>query len=673
MTDYPGAAVEAADADGAFQIGGGSYNFGQKYNEQIIRSMFSIPAPTPGTALNLLRQQLERLPLDVLRQFQSLLPAPPDAWNSVQGAVNAITNALTDVAKFLGIDQWDDWLLNVFNHLSTELRQMIDILGGAIVTPINAAVAAVQDWWVSVNVYGQNLTVLIQKLLANPAEVIGSIPQTLVNGLSGALGNLQSMINQFGDIVNGLVVTPITQAVANFQNWFLNLIGFQRETSSTQINLQNFAISAVTSTARNPTWVCRYPIGDVVYPEYMNAQYEVYGFTDGQSAGTAHTHTLSLNNRAYSDAAGWSVLQNQSRGSYITISNSTVIDTMGMMLWKEGTTALNNVFMELFRENVDGSITRLVSVDVSSLITTSTTYVETSIPGQIVQAGERYLIRLRNASTTNPIVRSVSMTLTDAMVQGQFYTSTAATSGKSSYTAAECSTARGASMISPWGLLAAKNLPLTDQSFSDDFNRSAMGGLWSLITVIAAGSAGPQKNLAIVNGKCVSTGSITDGGALFKGTQSAVYVRPTNGDAQRVDGNVYPATSSQFHSGLAMHCSRDGSQAVVLAVANNRVAIWTGSLTAVSMTERKAVAGGGAGLYSMYYDAPRNTYVVLKNGEPIGLEWTDTDNVVQHGRDFRYGGVRHGRELGLGSGPIDNWTLRDWQPPMSDEAAAAVA
>lgn len=608
---YPTSPLEAIGADGAFQIGGGDFKFGQDYNESIIRNLFTIPAPNLGNAIDILRDHLTQLPLEALKGFQGLVGAIDDAFDTVEGAVDAIVDALQDNPIFVALSEFQAFLTQLWEH---------------------------------------------------PAEVIGQIGQDLVEGLETALSNFQTMINQIGDIVMGVFIVPINTAIANFADWFRGLIGWQDTAKSDQINLQNFQISTIANNApRNPVWVSRHPIGDVTYPEYLNARWNVFGTTDGASTGTAHTHTLTLTNSAYSEAGVWSVDQNESRGSYITVSNPTVIDTVGMNLRKASGT-LNNTFLELFQEKEDGSLVRIASVDVSAAITTTLAYVETPIPAQIVQGGERYILRVRNASTVATRVWVQAINSTPAMVQVPFYTATSGNSNKTSYTSSEAATFRSASTIIPWGLIAAVNLAATDQSFSDDFNRISLGGLWSLISASAAGSSGPMMYLAIGGNQLVNTGSLTDGGALFKGAQSALYVRPTAGDASKVEAGIYPGLLNGHYSGIVLHASRTGDQAVVLMVNNGNAKIFTGALTSPTLTERASVAVGGDALWTLYYDVALNTYVALKNGDPIGLSWEDTGNVILHGRDYRYGGARANRDTGFGGAPIDNWTLRDWKP-----------
>ena len=81
--------------DGAFTIGGGDFNFGQNYTETAIKALYTPPVPTGSTALDLLGQQLRKLPLQSLQYFKELLPdSVEEAWDTVEGAVDQIVSSL---------------------------------------------------------------------------------------------------------------------------------------------------------------------------------------------------------------------------------------------------------------------------------------------------------------------------------------------------------------------------------------------------------------------------------------------------------------------------------------------------------------------------------------------------------------------------------------------------
>ncbi|AHJ88692.1 minor tail protein [Mycobacterium phage RhynO] len=132
---------------GAFTVGGGDYNYGQDYNEEIVRSLFEIPL-TATNAFDLLEEQLLKLPPEALKVFAPLIPdAIEDDFLDTATAVAKIIDSLTDLPQALLKGEFDEWLGSTFNTLSVEVRQIMDILAGFVVTPINETVQAVKDWW----------------------------------------------------------------------------------------------------------------------------------------------------------------------------------------------------------------------------------------------------------------------------------------------------------------------------------------------------------------------------------------------------------------------------------------------------------------------------------------------------------------------------------------------
>lgn len=60
---------------------------------------------------------------------------------------------------------------------------------------------------------------------ANILTYLQNIPQTVVTGLTGSLGDLQTTLNQIGDIFNNAVVTPINSVVQSVKDWWNEWFG----------------------------------------------------------------------------------------------------------------------------------------------------------------------------------------------------------------------------------------------------------------------------------------------------------------------------------------------------------------------------------------------------------------------------------------------------------------
>ncbi|QBP31055.1 minor tail protein [Mycobacterium phage Refuge] len=190
---YPTDPTGAIGAGGAFVIGGGNFKFGQDYNEAIINNMFSVPLPNPGNAVAILQQQLSRLPLDSLQYFKNLIPGTiDDDFIDIATAVATIIGNLANLPRALLTGDFEHWISTTFNSVSREFTQIMEILGGIVVTPINNAVQQVKDWWngigsaVSQGVknFEQMLSQLWSGLTGKPATGVKS-PADVANAASG--------------------------------------------------------------------------------------------------------------------------------------------------------------------------------------------------------------------------------------------------------------------------------------------------------------------------------------------------------------------------------------------------------------------------------------------------------------------------------------------------------
>lgn len=540
-------------------------------------------------------------------------------------------------------DQLRDWATDLWNAASDAmdmLRRLLTRIGAATSDAIEDAVDWAGD---AIKGTANTLGGLMDKLLNNASEVIGSIPQALVSGLTGAIGAINAAISAatnfiqavIDGIMSGLRGIPIIGAL---------IPDLSRSVKQQKVDQQNFTISGIVSDARNPDWVCRYPISDVTYPEMWNNHTSVFGTTDAASAGTAHTHPIGSVTPTEAGPAGWSVNQHESRGVYLTIAHTTVHDTVGVMAWKDAGT-INNVYLEIFRENADTSLTRIFSQEFSGALTTTNALHEFTLPSRlVVQSGERFLVRIRNSSSISTTVRVIGVAKIASSAETGFKTVGSTLTAQTSYTSGEAATARADGQVFGWFMLAAKNLPMTDRSFSDDANRLAIGGLWVRQSSTAS-------LLDIYEDRFGYTGALD-------GDQSALYIHSCSRDVNKVEADLHLNPASTARLGIMLHCSRDFEQVVYLAVDGSSSKIYSGPID--SLTERASLATGGTGRWALFYDESGDEYVVLKDNSAIGLEWTSVGSAVGHGSDYRFGGFRIESDSGESGGFIDDWTLRDW-------------
>lgn len=428
---------------------------------------------------------------------------------------------------------------------------------------------------------------------------------------------------------------------------------------ATDIDVEQLQANLTTQQAfipRNPNWVSRYPLGDVTFPEFMLMYWGMQGVTATASAGTGHTHgpgTLQVG------PTGLSVNQNNSVGSYVTISHAITIDTIAMFVYKTAATVMNNVYLEAFREkSSDSSLTRVaVSADIATqLLNGVLTFIAKPITPFTAQPGERYLVRVRNSSTVNVQGATLGLAIGSSSATNAFGTTNATDTAKTSYTGAEALSAQGASTSIVFGALAATGMAVTDESYSDDFNRSTMGGLWT------------RDSLAVI-----SSGRVTYGTSGSAGRAWATYVRNTVSDNQRVEARFYnTANLATAGQGIYLNSTADRLNCVALwvqdAIAGGTAKIY--SFSGGSGTSRASISlagfGQGEATWSLYYESTPNRYTVLRNGLATGLTWTDSGNVVSHGALYRYGGLFVEQDLlvlvPVKGGQVDNWNLRDYVP-----------
>lgn len=577
-------------------------------------------------------------------------PAPGSAqslWNGISS--NFIQSTLAGIWEPLGN----------LGSLLTKAKNLINALwdyafGGSLYN--GSAVTAFSS------TAGQNVSAAFNALAtqfgstatAKTKGQIGSaVASSVLSGLFPTNTKFQESFAWLGDMFqNGAMPStppadPVGDALNQAWEWLSGLMGWQTTTEITQKNAQNFQISALTGGYRNPIWACRYPVGDVSYPEVLNMTMPVYDQVGVPSPKSGNAAWVSGEAPWNTRAASYNVLQNESRGGYIVVSNTAVMDKVGM--FGVASAGLNNLFLDLFRVDMGVEAVRIMSVNCTAAISANTGYFEVGIPGGgvLAQAGERYLVRLRNKSSVAGTVQVRCIAGLTGSTSVGMYTTNSTDTDKTTYTWSGVLSLAAA--VTPFALFASQGQVATDQLYADDFNRSGIGALWYLQSTNSG-------QIGISLGTTTYTGS-TDG------HQHAVYTRPLASDRMWVEGNFYNINSST-PCGLLLNCNRDLSQVVYLYVNNAVARIYTGSAT--SLTQRATVNTLFNSVpWQFYYDPATNKYTVLKDGKTTGsgwsgLSWTDSGNVVKHGSLYRYGGIRISRASLFYGGNIDNWVLKDW-------------
>lgn len=442
------------------------------------------------------------------------------------------------------------------------------------------------------------------------------------------------------------------------ENLFGSVGNYRDNVDLSLVNQGNQAISSkVGSRQRQPEWASPYPLSDVTYPWVLNSDFTVFGATGAQTAGTAHTHPITATANATS--ALWSVNPNSARGGYVTASSNYLATIIGFVCNSDAAITTGSIIIKLARENPDGSITDPWTLDLTSDVTTGTTYhiadFAGTLDGMIMRKGERVLVWAVN--TTNTIFRmmGVDISSTGAPLSG-WNIGGLPLAGQDSYTGAQAAAANSAGDILPWIMLGAEEEVEDDRTVVDDFNRANLGPMWAQFA----------DNVEMMEIENVSTTSEVDGKLVIGGTADdnslVVCIETTASDRMRLDIDV--ANITDVGITMAICADRDLATAVLLGISSLGAGLgWAtatddGVESAVDLSDQN-----NNGRWSLYYDLDLNKYVGMRNGVPIpGLEWVDSTNRIPHNPSTRYALIGMYREAGVVGGQIDNFVLRDWKP-----------
>jgi hypothetical protein len=198
---------------GAYEVGGSGWHYGQDFTEDIIRNLTRVPAPTLTTAIDLLREYLLMMPLEVLQTFKDLLPPiVTDSWDTVEGCVLAILNALTDSPLWMKamdfqafldglwkaltgllepgktlaevLSKLQDWMQGVLDP--TEWQSFLDRVAGKTNATIDDVIAFLQ---------GLDAGEAVQDLLNELFSSLGGVGEATAAGLGLLLSGITTQVD----------------------------------------------------------------------------------------------------------------------------------------------------------------------------------------------------------------------------------------------------------------------------------------------------------------------------------------------------------------------------------------------------------------------------------------------------------------------------------------------
>ena len=467
---------------------------------------------------------------------------------------------------------------------------------------------------------------------------------------------LQTALGQVMDIFNGLVVTPISNAIQGVKDWFNNLLGFRSETAQ---DLQD----VVEQTADIETRVIQIqeifdvvstrsladgldPTGESTF-RYEQLQIQNIPQVETKSTG-GHTHTLATHpvGRPFLTLTqsitifGW-----VRQGLTLEKSQATWIAD------KSGTINYFNVHIHTMAS--DGTVTRhFSSPDLSGqLLTNVPTWMQVKFPGITPEMGD--IIGAEFAMGGSGSVRIAGIELLAPLALPGFRPAQIGALKPDGNTLASYSDAQMVSWatgLTPYvqfgsdvGQIGAK------RSFVDTFDRAAIGPNWILRTSDAA-------KLKISSNRVVH-----DGHQLIPVYADAQWIQQLSTDAQIVEFTV-TALTTLAPSNLVLCSNSAFNRQVILCIREDQVWIYTmkGARDRGDWVQRahSTTTTAKSGTWRFKYDPLDNTYRGFRNNIQI-LAWTDTSNVVEHGEGYRYVGFGIDHQGFNDGGIVDNWKAWD--------------
>lgn len=568
--------------------------------------------------------------------------------------------------------QWVSGLAETLGDLWDGLGNLIDNLlaslgippTGTIVDRILDLSDEFGDWLDDTQTQAAKFADLVGDLLADPGKVLGTLPQTLVSGLSTSLNSLQSFIqNLLNAILQGIRGVPVVGG--SIANVIEDLTGMNKDVaaaaeSADVAQAQIVTIQQVFAVRSNrPLWEGLDPTGESTFPYTQLAQPAAHGHTGSTNStgnhtgheGTAnsrgaHSHDVTVTNWGTSEIP---VAGSMTPGGCIRIESPVEKRQITFQARRSG--AVSSFYIDVYHMEDDGSFTLLhSSANIAADILTVMTWQQVEIPPTLVELGDVIMIQFRanancfvagiqlpapaNALGFRPLQIGMLRNSSDAPA---VLSQTAADSAYSGYTPY-------IQLGSDVGQLnAARN-------FYDNFNRTILGSNWAANWRSNSGG----EYLTVSGNRLVNPTS----GMLLYQRSLALYTLPLSSDDVSVE---FDLTSVNGVASGVIICADNNAQNYVGAfVTTSGGGIWTnvGGVNG-TMTERSTVAASNNNArWKITYTSADNTYRLYKN-EALHTSWTDSTNIIGHGKGRRFCGAQIDNQSFTTGSPIDNWNAYD--------------
>ena len=234
----PGSELEKAIGIGAFQLGGGTYNYGQDLTEAVAKTLILGPAGSImsgiddiATAIHRVAQYLLTLPLETLQYLEEFIPGTTaEDFETVNKAVDTIMGALGQVELML-YSVWQSFL-DLASGLTN--ADVMDFVGKLVNLNLDGTFDASQ----LVNV--ANIPKLAMSAIDGLVDALANIGEDLAQGIidgviqvfggSGTGHTIQDLKNAFGSIPQAVVegldtaLNSLSSSVNSVSDWIQQVI-----------------------------------------------------------------------------------------------------------------------------------------------------------------------------------------------------------------------------------------------------------------------------------------------------------------------------------------------------------------------------------------------------------------------------------------------------------------
>lgn len=530
----------------------------------------------------------------------------------------------------------------------------------------------------------------VGKIITTIEDLTGidlSILRGALDGIDSLIGGIQTTLNQIGDIFNNLVVTPINNVVSNVKNWFLNLLGFRSDTSTSldivdnDLQNQGTAIVGLATTIdgkanyydipnNQPYWMTTNPLEDVTFPradlDNSPKAVNIWGGDNGRYVRPVQLNINGTPDIAVTTEPFYWPIPNTWEIAFIRAPRDRIYNQVSFMLGAPDKTPAAACKVVVGKMSLQtGKVGDLIPLWQVEDITPSTSNLKHQRVLQLGQdfearAGEPWFVAiLQGAGSVKPIG---GKNLNDIIAPELVFPP----KQKASVTfpnAIAASTGLGFFGEIPVGI--ARN----ELSFADNWVP------WCSLGEAVVQGAAPALyydedfNLPDQNGygpAWYTTGQnqgISSGAAVSKGTKdglrSAQYVFALNYDDQEVEGQSTGSIDNNAPATLFLRTSLNMRSGVGFQFSNSRVELYSfiGGYPSgvVSRKSSNYTVPNGA---LLRIRAVGNVYTAYVNGD-LALSWTDSGNVMPKGSAYRFWGFGVSRSAFFNSSGWGSLTASD--------------